>query len=326
MSHGRGPHKVEDILNPTVQNRDAKIVEREDLPNERRHSEPDAVLDVRSTGLPTPQSDYARAELAIFYLGLLTLTEVVTIHVDPVWGIAGFAVLVVGLMVGALRTVQPSGLSSEGVGLIERRETSLRVALLLPPLIGIASLTLPLQRFGELGRSGAVALPALVAAFATMRANGYHRHDAGVSLPRSWWSGLFNLIVAASGIGLGYLRFWTSGSGSSPPESVSVAAMSAAILLAVGTGFTIEFVYRGILQRAATDLFGPLAGVGYVATLSTVPIIGQRSPLDTGLIFLVAVAFGTAVQLTRSILGVSIAHAIAILCALVVFPAIAGSG
>jgi uncharacterized protein len=326
MSHGRGPHKVEDILNPTVQNRDAKMVEPEDLPNERRHSEPDAVLDVRSTGLPTPQSDYARAELAVFYLGLLTLTEVVTIHVDPVWGIAGFAVLVVGLMVGALRTVQPSGLSSEGVGLIERRETSLRVALLLPPLIGIASLTLPLQRFGELGRSGAVALPALVAAFATMRANGYRRHDAGVSLPRSWRSGLFNLIVAASGIGFGYLRFRTSESGSSPPESVSVVALLAAILLAVGTSFTNEFVYRGILQRAATDLFGPLAGVVYVASLSTVPIIGQRSPLDTGLIFLVAVAFGTVVQLTRSILGVSMAHAIAIVCALVVFPAILGSG
>ena len=73
----------------------------EDLPDERRPSEPDAVLDVRSTGLPTPQSDYARAELAVFYLGLLTLTEVVTIHVDPYGGIAGFAVLVVGLMVGA---------------------------------------------------------------------------------------------------------------------------------------------------------------------------------------------------------------------------------
>ena len=326
MLHGRGPHKIGDNPNPTVQNRDAKMAEPEDLPDECRPSEPDAALDVRSTGLPTPQFDYARAELAVFYLGLLTLTEVVTIHVGPVWGIAGFAVLVVGLMVGALRTAKPSSLSSEGVGLIERREMSLRVALLLPPLIGIASLTLPLQRFGELGRSGAVALPALVAAFATMRANGYRRHDAGVSVPRSWRRGLFNLVVATSGIGLGYLRFRTSGSGSSPSESASVAALSAAILLAVGTGFTIEFVYRGILQRAATDLFGPLPGVGYVAILSTVPIIGQRSPLDIGLIFLVAVAFGTAVQLTRSILGVSIAHIIAILCALVIFPAIAGSG
>ena len=326
MLHGRGPHKVGDNPEPTVQNRDAKMAEPEDLLVERRPREPDAVLDVRSTGLPTPRSDYARAELALFYLGLLTLTEVVTSHVDPVWGIAGFAVLVVGLMVGALRTVIPSGLSPEGIGLKERRETSLRVALLLPPLIGIASLTLPLQRFGELGRSGAVALPALVAAFATMRANGYRRHDAGVSLPRSWRSGLFNLIVAASGIGLGYLSFRASGSGSSPPESVSVAALSLPVLLAVGTGFTNEFVYRGILQRAAADLFGPLAGVVYVACLFTVPIIVQRSPLDTGLIFLVAVAFGTAVQLTRSILGVSIAHAVAILCAVVVFPAVAGSG
>ena len=105
-----------------------------------------------------------------------------------------------------------------------------------------------------------------------------------------------------------------------------MVALSAAILLAVGIGFTNEFVYRGILQRAATDLFGPLVGVVYVATVSTVPIIGKRSPLDTGLIFLMAVAFGTVVQLTRSILGVSIALAIAILCALVVFPTIAGSG
>jgi uncharacterized protein len=326
MLQDRGPHKAGDIRDLTDQNRDAKMAEPEDLPDERRPSEPDAVLDVRSTGLPTPQSDYARAELAVFYLGLLTLTEVVTIYVDPVWGIAGFVVLVVGLMVGALRTAKPSGLTPEGVGLIERRETSLRVALLLPPLIGIAALTLPLQRFSELGRSGAVAIPALVAAFAAMRANGYRRRDAGVLLPRSWRSGLFNLIVAASGIGFGYLRFRTSESGSSPPESVSVVALLAAILLAVGTSFTNEFVYRGILQRAATDLFGPLAGVVYVASLSTVPIIGQRSPLDTGLIFLVAVAFGTVVQLTRSILGVSMAHAIAIVCALVVFPAILGSG
>ena len=104
MLQGRGPHKAGDICDPTDQNRDAKMAEPEDLPDERRPSEPDAVLDVRSTGLPTPQSDYARAELAVFYLGLLSLTEVVTIYVDPVWGIAGFAVLVVGLMVGALRT------------------------------------------------------------------------------------------------------------------------------------------------------------------------------------------------------------------------------
>src|ERR671910_1277430 len=101
------------------------MADSEDRPDERRPSEPDAVRDVRSTGLPTRRSDYARAELALFYLGLLTLTEVVTSHVDPVWGIAGFAVLVVGLMVGALRTAKPSGLSPEGVGLIEWRETSL---------------------------------------------------------------------------------------------------------------------------------------------------------------------------------------------------------
>jgi hypothetical protein len=144
MLQDRGPHKAGDIRDLTDQNRDAKMAEPEDLPDERGPSEPDAVLDVRSTGLPTPQSDYARAELAVFYLGLLTLTEVVTIYVDPVWGIAGFVVLVVGLMVGALRTAKPSGLTPEGVGLIERRETSLRVALLLPPLIGIAALTLSL--------------------------------------------------------------------------------------------------------------------------------------------------------------------------------------
>src|SRR5215218_9318189 len=163
MMHSRGPHEVGDIPELTVQKQGAKTAEPEDLPDERPPWEPNAVLDVRMTGPPTPQSDYARAELAVFYLGLLTLTEVVAIHVNPVWGIAGFALLIVGLMVGALRTAIPSGLSPEGIGLIVRRETSLRVALLLPPLIGIASLTLPLQRFGELGRSGAVALPALVA-------------------------------------------------------------------------------------------------------------------------------------------------------------------
>jgi CAAX protease family protein len=326
MSPHRDTPKAVEIRDAAVQNQAAKTAAHEDLQDAHQPGEPDAVLDVRSTGPPTPLADYARAELAVFYLGLLALTEVVAIHVDPAWGIAGFAVLVVGLMVGALWTARPRGPNPAGVGLIERRDTSLRVALLLPPLIGIASLTLPLQQFGELGQSGAIAIPALVAAFATMRANGYCRRDVGMSLSRSWRNALLNLIVAASGIGLGYLRFRTTGSGSSLPETVSIAGVSAAVLLAVSTGFTSEFVYRGILQRAAVDLFGPLAGVVYVAVLSTVPVIVQRSPLDTGLIFLVAVAFGTAVQATRSLFGVSIAHSIAILCAFVVFPAIAGSG
>jgi membrane protease YdiL (CAAX protease family) len=158
-----------------------------------------------------------------------------------------------------------------------------------------------------------------------MRANGYQRQDVGVVLPRSWRNGLLNLVVAASGIGLGYLSFRASGSHLAPPESASATTLLFAILLALVSGITNEFVYRGVLQRAATDLFGPLAGVVYVATLFTVPTIARLTLLDTGPVFLVALAFGTVVQLTRSILGVSIAHAIAIICAMVIFPTIAGA-
>jgi uncharacterized protein len=326
MSTHRDAPEADELRDVAIRNHDAGKAEPENPQDEPHSGQPNEAFAVRSIGPPTTLSDYARAELAVFYLGLFVLTEVVAVHVDPAWGSAGFAALVVGLMVGALQAVQSGNLNVAGLSLTERRDSNLRVALLLPPLIGIASLTLPLQRLGELGRPGAVALPALVAAFAAMRANGYRRHDIGLSLPQSWLNASLNLIVAASGIGLGYVWFRMSESNSSPPEPVSIAGVSVAILLAVSAGFTNEFVYRGILQRAASDLFGPLIGVVYVAALSTAPVIVQPSLLDTAFFFLVAVAFGAAVQRTRSIFGVSIAHAIALLCAFVVFPAIAGSG
>ena len=267
-----------------------------------------------------PEEGHVSGELAIFYLGFLALTYQVAARLDPVWGTIGFAVLVVGLLAGALRAVRPTAVAADGLP----PGAGLRVALALPPLIGLVSLSLPLARFDPWGDELGVALPTLVAAAAAMRALGYRRADVGLSWPPGWGRSLASAVVVPLGIGVGYLEYRMLPGAAGAPAVPSPGDAALVVPAAIALGFTAELVYRGILQREATAIFGARLGVPYVAALAVLPVVGGYPALGTGLAFAVALAAGAAALWTRSLLGVGLAHGLAILAAWVVFPVILG--
>ena len=70
-----------------------------------------------------------------------------------------------------------------------------------------------------------------------------------------------------------------------------------------------EFIFRGVLQRAAVGAFRG-RGIVYVSRLFAVRHVGFLSWLDIIFVFGVALFFGWVVKQTGSLLGVTLAHGI----------------
>ena len=80
-------------------------------------------------------------------------------------------------------------------------------------------------------------------------------------------------------------------------------------MFVVGTGFVEEFIFRGVLQRTAMEVFGRW-GIIYVSLLFAVMHIGFLSLIDVTFVFAVALFFGWVVKKTGSLFGVTLAHGI----------------
>lgn len=131
------------------------------------------------------------------------------------------------------------------------------------------------------------------------------------------------LIVAGSGIGLGYIEYRIL-----RPEPLIdswqlTSLLPAALILIVATGFVEEFLFRGILQTTATRLYGDLLGIGYVSLVFGVLHIGHLSVIDVFFVTAVAIYFSLVVRYTGSLFGVSLAHGLTNITLFVFMPLIA---
>jgi hypothetical protein len=82
-----------------------------------------------------------------------------------------------------------------------------------------------------------------------------------------------------------------------------------ALIFLMCTGFVEEFIFRGVLQRTAVEVFGGW-GIIYVSLLFAVLHMGFLSLIDVVFVFFVALFFSWVVKKTGSLLGVSLAHGI----------------
>ena len=83
-----------------------------------------------------------------------------------------------------------------------------------------------------------------------------------------------------------------------------------ALIFLFCTGFVEEFIFRGVLQRTATEVFGSWWGIIYVSLLFAVLHMGFISWIDIVFVFAVALFFGWVVKKTGSLFGVTLAHGI----------------
>lgn len=267
-----------------------------------------------------PRSGWA---IAVPYLAAVAAAEVGAARFGAGWGLVGHVLLLIALLIAAARLVfTPLAVDgpiapTAGIALAEL------IALTLPPVIRIAVLALPLAEFDQGGRHAAVAAPTLVAAVVAMRAAGYQGRDVGLRV-RWGWRGLpLDLLVGIAGVGLGYAAYLRL----DPVPLVEVVPGAARALVALAVPLAVaaiaeELVFRGVLQRAATDALGVVPGVLFVALLSALLATEAGETVDVAAAFGVALVLGVAVRLTGSLLGVSLARAVASILALVVFPSL----
>jgi len=230
---------------------------------------------------------------AIIYLLAITAAEAVTVFVQPVWGIACHAIVLVAV-------VMHSALASDS------RYRHLVLSLALVPLVRIISLGMPLVNIPQIWRYPIIYAPLLAAAIVVVRTLGLRAREVGISfslLP-------VQLAVGLSGLLFGVVEYFILAPQPLIAELTWQGVWLPALILLVSTGFVEEFIFRGVLQRTAVEVFGGWWGIIYVSLLFAVLHVGFLSWIDVVFVFAVALFFGWVVKKTGSLFGVTLAHGI----------------
>ncbi len=174
------------------------------------------------------------------------------------------------------------------------------------PIIRIIGLSIPLLQIQPLYWFPIIAVPLFAASYTIMRAQGLSTRNVGLilgNLP-------IQILIASTGIFLGTLEYLIL----QPKPLIATFNLEtlifASIILIISTGFAEELLFRGILQKNAQNVLGPLYGLLYTALLFTALHIGWNSIYDLIFVFSVGLFYGYAFYKTKSILGVTFSHGI----------------
>ena len=191
---------------------------------------------------------------AILYLLAITVAEVIVIVLEPETGIVTASIIGIVCHTGILlATIIDAALINKYF------HGRLVLSLSLVPLIRIISLTLPLADIPQIWQYLIIYLPLLAAAIVVVRLLDYKPKDIGIK------SGFIpvQLIIGLAGLGFGVAEYYILVV--MPPEPlIKMLAVEAtlqatwlpALVLLLSTGFVEEFIFRGVLQRTATEVFG----------------------------------------------------------------------
>jgi hypothetical protein len=268
-------------------------------------------LDPTNAALSTEVARKARQErlaqwgIPLAYLAAVTAGEAVTVFLSPAVGLAVHGALLVALL-GLAATAKFA------------HWWRLLLAMALPPLLRLLSLSLPLYAFPQIYWYLIIGVPVFFACGMVVRLGNSTREDLGLRL--SLRTLPLQLLVGLTGILIGYAEYMLL----RPAPLVTALSIEQlwlpALILAFFTGFLEEFLFRGVLQSAAIERLGRVTGVVGVAALFAIFHFGTQSPAAIGLIFVVGLYFGAALLYTRSLIGVTLAHALANISLLLVLP------
>jgi len=247
---------------------------------------------------------------AILYLLAITTAEVLTVTIQPLWGIAGHTVILAALILHAsLRAPE------------YRRAFLLSLALV--PLIRIISLAMPLAQIPRIWWYPIIYTPLLAAGIAVTRILGYSAEQTGITLKMFPAQLMTGIAVGLTGIAFGVAEYLILKPAAMISELTLPAIWLPALILLLGTGFIEEFIFRGVLQHSATNALGKWAIV-YVSLLFAVLHLGFYSVIDIIFVFSVALFYGWVVRQTGSLLGVALSHGITNIMLFLVIPFLSG--
>jgi uncharacterized protein len=237
-----------------------------------------------------------------FYLCALILAELNSHGVNVYAGLIVHAILLLMLLTQSVLT---SGEASK-----------LYAAMAVIPLIRILTLSTPFWLTDQTNLFALVNLPLIVATVVAMTTLQYRPREIGLHLGRPWLQGLIVLI----GIPIGILERLII---QPAPLAQSLALndlLWPIVSLILFTGLSEELLFRGILQKAATDTLGERYGIVYISVLFGVMHIGWNSLLDVFFVTLIGMVFGFIAQRTNSIFGVALAHGLANIMLFLILP------
>jgi len=244
-------------------------------------------------------------KIALAYLVGITVAEVITVTLSPVWGITFHIILLVVVIIYAALYR-------------EKIRWQLFLSLSLVPLIRIISLSMPLANIPQVWWYPIIYMPLLVAAFQMMRILGYSYSQIGFNLKKI----SIQLVVASTGFVIGLAEYFILREEAEVTGAILQETwLLSAFFLIVFTGFVEELIFRGVLQRTAEQSFG-WWGVIYVSYLFAIVHVIHNSLLDIVFVFAVALFFGWVVKKTGSIIGVILSHGIANTVLFLVIPLI----
>jgi membrane protease YdiL (CAAX protease family) len=248
--------------------------------------------------------------LAWLALAAITLAEIVTTYVDPIWGVSLHSVLL-----GMFITWAALGR--------DRWSRALALSLALAPLIRMLSLGMPLGDYPQTAWYVLSAAPMFVGAIAVARLAELSPAEIGLRLPARRDLPIEGAVIA-TGLILGVLEYAILRPDPLAEGSGFLGIAVAAVVLLIGTGVMEEFVFRGVLQRTASQFFSKTTAIAFVSLLFGALHIGHQSVVDVVFVTLVAVYFALVVARTRSLLGVSIAHGLTNILLFIALPRLWG--
>jgi membrane protease YdiL (CAAX protease family) len=238
----------------------------------------------------------------VLYLLALTIAEIITTFVSAQAGLLTHAGILSIILIDAAFWAD------------DERQRFL-LALSLAPMVRILSLALPLQHVRLMYWYAIDAIPWVTSAAVVALMLGLRRRNLGLG-PGSL---RLQLAIASTGIGLGLLEYAIL----RPQPLITRFTWSAfwvpALILLLGTGFTEEFIFRGVMLGAFSKLLGRFA-ILYVSIVFAVLHIGYKSATDLLFVFAVGLFYTWVVARTGSILGVTFSHGIANTLLYVVVP------
>jgi LysM repeat protein/membrane protease YdiL (CAAX protease family) len=240
--------------------------------------------------------------LAVFYVVLITVAELLTILTDARWGLA----LHIGILTALL--VQASLV-------MDRPYHKLLLALALAPLIRILSLSMPLQDIDLMYWYAIVGAPMMLTALVVARTLGLSWRSLGFTVR----SLRIQALVVTTGLAFGVAEYFILKPEPLIDEFSWGAFWLPALILLIGTGFNEELVFRGVMQSAASDALGKSA-ILYVTVIFAVLHLGYKSAVDVAFVFAVGLMFGLVVAKTRCLLGVTLSHGITNIALYLVVP------
>ena len=229
---------------------------------------------------------------AIIYLLAIAIAEVVTIAIQPLWGIVCHVLILIATIV--LPTVAT-----------QHPHRQLFLSLALVPLVRIASLGMPLAGIPQIWWYPAIYVPLITAAVILIRILRYRMDQVGLTF--GWLP--IQVAVALTGIAFATVEYLILVPEAMVAELTWQAVWLPALIILLFTGFGEEFIFRGVLQHSAVEAFG-WWGIVYISLLFAILHIGLFSWIDVIFVFVVAMFFGWVVKKTGSLFGVTLAHGI----------------